>query len=46
MTIVVAPPGGLAAAAALSGSVDPRGRRVGIVVSGGNVDLQQVAQWF
>jgi threonine dehydratase len=46
MKIVVEPTGALAAAAALSGSLDLRGRRVGIVVSGGNVDLQQVAQWF
>lgn len=43
MRIVVEPTGCLAAAAALSGAVDVRGRRVGIILSGGNVDLARFA---
>ena len=39
MRIVVEPTGCLAAAAAFSGAVDVRGRRVGVILSGGNVDL-------
>ena len=42
MKIVVEPTGALAAAAALSGRVDLRGQRVGVIVSGGNVDLAAV----
>ena len=38
MKIVVEPTGCLAAAAVLGGKVDVRGKRVGIIVSGGNVD--------
>jgi hypothetical protein len=29
----------------LEGAVDMRGLRVGVVLSGGNVDLSQVAAW-
>ena len=43
MRIVVEPTGCLAAAAALSGAVDVRGRRVGVLVTGGNVDLARFA---
>ena len=43
MKMVVEPTGCLAAAAALSGGLDVRGKRVGVVVSGGNVDLAQFA---
>jgi threo-3-hydroxy-L-aspartate ammonia-lyase len=39
MKMVVEPTGCLAAAAVFSGKVDVSGERVGIVVSGGNVDL-------
>jgi threonine dehydratase len=39
MKIVVEPTGALAATAALSGRVDLRGRKVGVVISGGNVDM-------
>jgi threonine dehydratase len=38
LKIVVEPTGCLAAAAALEGKVDLRGRKVGIILSGGNVD--------
>jgi threonine dehydratase len=43
MKIVVEPTGCLAAAAVLHGKLDVRGRRVGIVLSGGNVDPGRLA---
>jgi threonine dehydratase len=43
MKMVVEPTGCLAAAALLEGVVEARGQRVGIVVSGGNVDLPRYA---
>ena len=46
MKIVVEPTGALAAAALLEGLVETKGRRVGIVVSGGNVDLGTVGALF
>jgi threo-3-hydroxy-L-aspartate ammonia-lyase len=39
MKIVVEPTGCLAAAAAFEQAVDVRGKRVGVIVSGGNIDL-------
>jgi threonine dehydratase len=44
MKMVVEPTGCLAAAAVLEGAVDLRGQRVGIIVSGGNVDLASYAK--
>ena len=44
MKLVVEPTGCLALAGALHGGLDLRGRRVGVVISGGNVDLQRFAQ--
>jgi threonine dehydratase len=44
MKMVVEPTGCLAAAAALHGSVPIEGKRVGILISGGNVDLATFAQ--
>ncbi|WEY39091.1 threo-3-hydroxy-L-aspartate ammonia-lyase [Paraburkholderia sp. SUR17] len=44
MKIVVEPTGCLAAAAALQGNVDVKGKRVGVIVSGGNVDLMRFAE--
>ena len=46
MKIVVEPTGALAATALLSGAVEAQDRRVGVVVTGGNVDLQRAADWF
>jgi threonine dehydratase len=46
MKLVVEPTGALAAAAVLDGQVDVRGRRVGVILSGGNVDIIQAARWF
>jgi threonine dehydratase len=43
MKIVVEPTGCLAAAAVLEGVLDLRGQRVGVIVSGGNVDLPRYA---
>ncbi|MHA6910427.1 threo-3-hydroxy-L-aspartate ammonia-lyase [Ralstonia pseudosolanacearum] len=44
MKIVVEPTGCLAAAAALRQRVEVRGKRVGVIISGGNVDLQHFAR--
>ena len=45
MKLVVEPTGALGAAAALEGTTPIRGLRVGVVLSGGNVDLAQVGGW-
>lgn len=42
--IVLEPTGCLAAAAVLQGQLDVRGKRVGIVLSGGNVDMARFAR--
>jgi len=44
LKLIVEPTGALAAAAVLSGVVAVEGTRVGIVLSGGNVELARVAQ--
>jgi threonine dehydratase len=44
MKIVVEPTGCLAAAAALHGVVPVAGKKVGILISGGNVDLGRFAE--
>jgi threonine dehydratase len=46
MKLVVEPTGVLGLAAALAGKVDVAGRRVGVIVSGGNVDLEAVLALF
>jgi len=46
LKVVVEPTGALGAAAAIEGSTPIRGARVGVVLSGGNVDLTQVAEWI
>ena len=43
MKIVVEPTGALAAAALLEGKVEARGKRVGVVISGGNADVRALA---
>ena len=45
LKLVVEPTGALGAAAAIEGTTPIRGARVGVVLSGGNVDLSQVAEW-
>jgi len=44
MKIIVEPTGCLAAAAVMAGQVPIGGKRVGVILSGGNVDLQRFAQ--
>jgi threonine dehydratase len=44
MKIIVEPTGALGAAAALEGKCDVRGKRVGVVLSGGNADLKQLCR--
>jgi threonine dehydratase len=46
MKIVVEPTGCLAAAAVLEGEIDLRGQRVGVILSGGNVDLARYAAFL
>ncbi|MFO1301768.1 MAG: threo-3-hydroxy-L-aspartate ammonia-lyase [Burkholderiaceae bacterium] len=46
MKIVVEPTGCLAAAGAFASVPNWRGRRVGVIVSGGNVDLGAYADWI
>ena len=46
MKIVVEPTGALAFAGARNGSVDVRGKRVGVLISGGNVDLPRYARFL
>jgi len=45
LKLVVEPTGALGAAAAIEGTTPIRGARVGVVLSGGNVDLTQVGAW-
>jgi threonine dehydratase len=42
LKIVVEPTGALAAAALLEGKLDARGKRVGVIISGGNVDVRNL----
>ena len=46
MKLVVEPTGALATAGVLSGKLDTRGARVGVILSGGNVDLRAAAKLF
>jgi threo-3-hydroxy-L-aspartate ammonia-lyase len=46
LKLVVEPTGVLGLAAALSGRVPLAGLRVGVVLTGGNVDLAQAGRWF
>jgi threo-3-hydroxy-L-aspartate ammonia-lyase len=44
LKLVVEPTGCLAAAAVMNGALDVRGKRVGVVLSGGNIDLPRFAE--
>ena len=44
MKIVIEPTGALAAAAAFNAAVPVKGLRVGVIISGGNIDLNRYAQ--
>jgi threonine dehydratase len=46
LKLVVEPTGALGAAALFSGELDLGGRRVGVILSGGNVDFSQVNGWL
>ena len=46
MKLVVEPTGALGLAAALRGKVPVAGKRVGVILSGGNVDLVAALEWF
>jgi threo-3-hydroxy-L-aspartate ammonia-lyase len=45
LKLIVEPTGALAAAALLEGRIAARGARVGVILSGGNVDFAQVRAW-
>ena len=44
--LVVEPTGALGLAALMSGAVEPPGERVGVIISGGNVDPIEALSWF
>jgi threo-3-hydroxy-L-aspartate ammonia-lyase len=46
MKMVIEPTGALAMAAAMQGVVDVRGQRVGVIISGGNIDIAQFAKYL
>jgi threo-3-hydroxy-L-aspartate ammonia-lyase len=46
MKMVIEPTGGLAMAAAMQGAVNVKGQRVGVIISGGNVDIAQLAKYL
>jgi len=46
MKLVVEPTGALATAGVMSGPLEVRNRRVGVIISGGNVDLKAAAALF
>jgi threo-3-hydroxy-L-aspartate ammonia-lyase len=46
LKLVVEPTGALGAAAMLNAGSELRGKRVGVILSGGNVELAQVAAWL
>ena len=46
MKLVVEPTGALATAGVLSQAIDVRDKRVGIILSGGNVDLKAIGGFF
>jgi threonine dehydratase len=45
LKLVVEPTGALAAAALLEDRIQASGARIGVVLSGGNVDLSQIPEW-
>jgi len=46
MKIIIEPTGCLGISAALFSDIDIRGKRVGIIISGGNVDLGELSKFF
>jgi threo-3-hydroxy-L-aspartate ammonia-lyase len=46
MKMVIEPTGGLAMAAVMQGVVNLKGQRVGVIISGGNIDVAQLAKYL
>jgi threonine dehydratase len=46
LKLVIEPTGALGAAAALEGAHPIRGKRIGVILSGGNVDLSKIGAWL
>jgi threo-3-hydroxy-L-aspartate ammonia-lyase len=46
MKVIIEPTGALGLAAVMTGAVPVQGSRVGVLVSGGNVDIQAAARWM
>jgi threonine dehydratase len=46
LKVVIEPTGALAAAALFQGKIAARGKRCGVVLSGGNIDLEAVVSLF
>ena len=46
MKLVIEPSGAVALAPLISGKINVSGKRIGIIISGGNADMQQVASLF
>jgi len=46
MKLIVEPTGVLGLAPLLAGRIAARGQRVGVILSGGNVDMAQAREWF
>ncbi|MGB3404662.1 MAG: threo-3-hydroxy-L-aspartate ammonia-lyase [Microcoleaceae cyanobacterium] len=46
LKIVVEPTGTLAAAALLEGNIEAKQHKIGVIISGGNVDLQQLKNYY
>ena len=44
MKMVIEPTGGLGLAGAQHGGINIKGKKVGVIVSGGNVDLERFAK--
>ena len=45
LKLLVEPTGALAAAALLNGGVEARGLRVGVILSGGNLEFADIPLW-
>jgi len=46
LKLVIEPTGALGAAAALHGGFVFAGKRIGVILTGGNVDFSQVPEWL
>jgi threonine dehydratase len=46
LKLVIEPTGALGAAAAMEGAMPVAGLRVGVILSGGNIDLSQMSSWI